>query len=181
MVHAIRLSSSCTVEQYERWEAARDRTAIANFLIERFEERYFVPIDHSGKHGFTIMAICCLSIEAIESFARGWAASRGKSKLAFCSYFSKSENLAIFRPHSEAFYKHIRCGILHQAETTGGWRIRRSGSLLSSKTINATRFLACVRGNLHAYATSLKEDDWNADPWKNVRMKMAAICSNVAA
>ena len=181
MVHATRLSASCTVEQYKRLQAAKDRVAIADFLVERFEERYFAPIDHECKHGFTIMAICCLSIEAIESFSRGWRDSSGKSQKAFRSYFSRFDNLAIFTPHSDAFYKHIRCGILHQAETTGGWRIRRSGPLLSDKVVNATRFLSCVRGNLRTYSDTLKTEDWSSSSWENVRKKMSALCSNVAA
>lgn len=45
--------------------------------------------------------------------------------------------------NSDWFFTDIRCGILHQAETRGGWKIQRKGTLLDdhNKTMNATVFL----------------------------------------
>ena len=46
------------------------------------------------------------------------------------SFFDVESAFAPFRGHVRDFYKGVRCGILHQAETTMGWRIRRDGDLV---------------------------------------------------
>ena len=149
-------------------------------MVERFEERYLTPIsgDSKAKNGFTIMAISCLMIECLESFRRGWPNTRSKSELAFCSFFSNWNAFADFRPVSNEFYTHVRCGLLHQAETTGAWRIIRSGPLRRDRTINATRFLAALRVVLHLYAAQLRQEKWDSTTWVAFRKKMEAICAN---
>ena len=51
-----------------------DRAKIADGIHRRFLERYLDPVSEPSKkrHGFTIMAVACLMIEALESFRRGW-------------------------------------------------------------------------------------------------------------
>ena len=136
--------------------------------------------DRHLKHGFCTIAICCLMIEALESFWRGWPHSRSKSESAFCFFFDRSSNLSIFRGYASDFYKHIRCGILHQAETTNGWRVRRNGPLfdLATKTINATKFHDEMENCLQEYTDTLKALDWDSEIWKNLRKKMKAIISH---
>jgi len=176
----VRLSSSCTVGQYRDHVAARDRSTIANFVLERFSERYLRPIGISPEHknGFTMMAVSCLMIESLESFRRGWPDTRHKSQTAFQSFFSHWQEFDVFRPVSAGFYEHVRCGLLHQAETTGGWRIIRRGPLLAGRTINATRFVAALAGTLRTYSAELRQSQWDSEIWKNFRRKMDAICSN---
>ncbi|MGI0133792.1 MAG: hypothetical protein ACREBW_02385 [Candidatus Micrarchaeaceae archaeon] len=175
-----KLSKSCTVSRYLSLQEARDRDAIACFVIERFEERYLVPIeaDSAKKHGFTIMAVSCLMIESLESFRRGWKDTSNRSKLAFCSFFSHWDQFADFRPVSREFYKHVRCGILHHAETTGGWRIIRSGLIRANTTVNATKFSGALRNVLRSYSSSLRSEDWDSEAWRGFRKKMEAICQN---
>ena len=88
----------------------------------------------------------------------------------------KSE-LGVFSQCSDDFYYGVRCGILHQAETTGGWRIRRRGVLFDtqSKIINATRFHKELELFLQEYRETLKDLDWDGEEWQCVRRKMAAI------
>jgi hypothetical protein len=122
------LASNFTVADYESAVKALDRDRVADALHRRFAERYIEPVTAShGKqvHGFTIMAVSCLMIESLESFCRGWENSNGKSELAFCHFFDSQRQFDRFRGHSAEFYRNVRCGILHQAETTGGWRITR--------------------------------------------------------
>lgn len=178
-----KLSSSVTVSQYRKLEKEQNQSEIIAFIRERFTERYISPLKSEPKHGFCTMAVCCLMIEALESFWRGWPNSNGKSELAFCSFFSRSDELKEFRAHSQEFYKHIRCGILHQAETTGGWHILRKGVLFDSgtKTINATRFHSRLEKSLKAYCDALDKAAWDDDIWKNLRRKMDAICKNCEA
>ena len=174
------LSSSCTVAMYRKLEQSRDQKAIANFIEERFTERYLSPIqvDPSKKNGFTIMAVSCVMVEAIECFARGWGQSNGRSRKAFRGFFSRWPAFESFVPVADQFYEHVRCGILHQAETTGGWRIRRSGPLLSEKTINATAFANALHFALRQYADQLRADAWQSEIWIALREKMRSICEN---
>jgi hypothetical protein len=178
-----KLSISVTVSQYRKFEKEQNRSEIIKFIRERFTERYISPLKTETKHGFCTMAVCCLMIEALESFWRGWPNSNGKSELAFCSFFSRSEELKDFRAHSQEFYKHVRCGILHQAETTGGWHILRKGFLFDSetKTINATRFHGKLEQCLGTYCDALGKAAWNDEIWRNLRKKMDAVCKNCAA
>jgi hypothetical protein len=54
-----KLSSTVTIEKYRQLEVTEDKEAIADFLLERFRERYIIPltVDRNKKHGFCTMAI----------------------------------------------------------------------------------------------------------------------------
>lgn len=176
------LSKNVTVADYLRMESSRDSNSIVRFLRDRFTERYVTPmrVDPKLKNGFTIMAVSCLMIEAVESFYQGWPDSQNKSKLAFCYFFDRNHNFSFIRGYSHEFYLHIRCGILHQAETTGGWRIRRDGRVFQedTKTINAKLFHDQVEKALNSYCNDLAGAAWDSTLWGNFRKKMKAVCEN---
>lgn len=177
------LATGFNVRDYKAALAARDKTRIADALHRRFKERYLEPaLSATHKHGFAMMAISCLMIEALESFRQGWSNSDGKSKAAFCYFFDGNDGFKEFRGHSQAFYKNVRCGILHQAETTESWKItRKKGAPLfeaGSLTINADRFAKILRAVLDEFRDHLKAADWDSLDWKNVRIKMKALCDN---
>jgi hypothetical protein len=180
-VDDVKLSGACTVGKYRLLEKAMSRSEIAVFIEQRFEERYIAPIENSGKrNGFSTMAVSCLMVEALESFWRGWPNTRGRSELAFCAFFQRTPALAVFHGYGPQFYEHVRCGILHQAETTGGWRIQKSGPLFNaaSKTVGSDAFLAALRAAINFYATELRQQDWSSEIWTNFRRKMKSICAN---
>ena len=181
-----KLASNFTFAQYETARDTQDKGTIAEALRRRFTERYIDPVT-SGKgkrmHGFTMMAVSCLMIESLESFCQGWENSNGRSKRAFCHFFDSHSQFDSFRGHSAQFYKNVRCGILHQAETTGGWKITREKTAplfapAPSLTINATLFLQHLRAVLNGFYDGLKGADWNSTEWSNVRTKMKALCKN---
>jgi hypothetical protein len=177
------LATGFKVRDYRVAVDAQAKDKIADALRKRFAERYIDPALHSDhKHGFTMMAISCLMIEALESFRQGWENSDGKSKAAFCHFFDSSNQFSDFRGHSQQFYKHVRCGILHQAETTGGWRITRKQKAalfeLGSLTVNATCFLNHLREVLDDFCNRLRIADWDSHEWRQVRKKMKALCAN---
>jgi hypothetical protein len=129
------------------------------------------------------MAISCLMIESLESFVQGWENTNSKSEAAFCYFFDSHSQFNTFRGHFAQFYKNVRCGILHQAETTSGWKITRKKTAplfdaTSSLTINANLFLQNLRAVLDGFCDELKTSDWNSTEWKNVRKKMKALCHN---
>ena len=182
----ILLSSSVTVAKYSQLESEKNKEKIADFILQRFIERYIGSLhgDPTKKHGFCTMAICCLMIEALESFWKGWSDTKGKSKKTFRSFFQRCSEqkleLGIFSERADDLYEGVRCGILHQAETTNGWRIRRKGLLFDpdSKTINATQFHNELEKALRFYCDTLKQSDWNAKVWQNLITKMEAVIEN---
>jgi len=177
-----KLSSTVTVARYRELEENNDRRALAKFARDRFHERYFHPIESSrakDKHGFTILAVCCLVIESLEYFYQGKADTKGQSRKMFHDFFKRDTPLKVFAGGNDWFYKDIRCGILHQSETRGGWHILRSGPLLDERTkrINATKFIRELREAVDIYADLVQNDD---GLWMLFKEKMKAVCDNCA-
>ncbi len=118
-------------------------TAYDEFFFPRLQLRYFDPIKvlqqelHSQGEGFSIVAIQCTLLEFIESTFQGlrYRFLRRGEKLRAHEYNISSSLFVNFlcnrSPFSkefssglaEDFYKNIRCGLLHEAQTKGGWRI----------------------------------------------------------
>jgi hypothetical protein len=173
-----------TIEKYRKWEKGNNKKEIASFIFNRFSERYIEPLDsipENKKNGFCIIANCCLMIEALESFHNGWSDTEGRSsQLAFCNFFDRVRLFSDFHGHSYKFYKNVRCGILHQAETTGGWKIRRDGNLFDydKLIINATKFFCLLQDYLEQYRKDLESSNLKSEVWKNLRKKMEAIIKN---
>jgi len=174
------LSSTVTVADYRAFKRAKDKERIADFVYLRFQERYLKPFESKeNKHGFAMMACACLMIETMESFWSGSAKS-GLSGVAFSRFFDRVDHFSSLREHGRLFYKHVRCGIMHQGETTGGWRIRRDNSQLfdaDNLIVDATRFLAALEVSLREYCDLLKESSWESDIWGRLQMKMRFICT----
>lgn len=155
-----------------------DRKAIGEFFVERFDERFFLPIEKSTrKHGFSVLALACIIIESLESFYQGCSDSKSCSKRIFRDFLARDTPLNVLAGGDDWFYKDIRCGILHQSESRDGWRILRSGPLLDTqaKTLNATAILRALRREVLQYAMQIQTNDLL---WKNFCTKMDAICAN---
>lgn len=168
------LSSTISVARYRELELARKRKAIADFVEQRFRERYISPASCEGAHGFSIMANCCLMIEALESFYQGWEDTELRSEQAFEHFFKREPRFQVFQPLCSDFCYNVRCGILHQGELRGGWRVETSGPLLNEGklTINAVEFLRRLGMYLAAYAEMLCNQGWETDEWVKFRRKM---------
>jgi len=128
-----------TTDDYLTYVNNQDKDAIANFIYYRLYIRYINPFQYNDKrfinkykNGFSIMANCCLLIETLQSFKNGWEDSKGKSKNAFKQFFKQEQDFIDFRNIAEDFHTNVRCGILHQGETKGGWKIKRGGLLYDS-------------------------------------------------
>lgn len=180
--HNIQLSSRANLKKINNtnWEIRdikRDKIKKYRIEIQNSKSNIYNIIDK--KNGFSIMANCCLMIEALESFYRGWKKSQ-KSELAFCNFFDHAIEFYDFHGFSSDFYKNVRCGIFHQAETTGGWKIIRKGPLFNTDTltINATKFQNQLKKYLERYTNNLKKLDWNDDKWIKLRKKMKNIINN---
>jgi hypothetical protein len=181
----------CWTTQTKRSDVVRmlneqDTDGLTHFIKARFLERFVRPLDAIPKeaiHGFCIMAIWCLMIEALECFWEGLpdTLGRGEGKRVFKEFFKRNANLSMFSPtDAEAFYNEVRCGILHQAETYGGWTIQRKGSLFNSatKTINAKKFHDELKQCLDYYCSELEKAKWDDKLWQDFKKKMETVCAN---
>jgi hypothetical protein len=181
MSESTKLSSSTTVAKYRKLEETGDRKAIGQFFVERFDERYFRPIeDSSSKHGFAVLAVACLVIETLESFYQGRPDTIRASTQMFRDFLGRDTPLKVLAGGNDWFYKDIRCGILHQSESRGGWRVLRRGPLLDvqAKALNATAILRALRSEVRKYAQKIQTDELL---WKNFCKKMGGVCANCAA
>jgi len=176
-----------TVADYTAWRAEGEagKRKIAEFFRDRVRERYIEPVlvlAPDEKNGFSIMALSCLMIETYETFRQGWPSSDNKSALAFCRFFDREDLFHDFRGHAQQFYKSVRCGILHQGETTGGWQITRaSGKPLfdpGTRTVHATKFHALLAKVIDKYQEDLNANLLTSDIWKHFLTKMTAAIDN---
>jgi hypothetical protein len=176
-----------TVKTYEEeYIEKKEKNKIADFIYHRLYSRYIKPFEYDEneyktkyKNGFSMMASYCLLIETLQSFKNGWGDSNGKSQQAFKEFFKDNQNFDSLANKGEEIYKNIRCGILHQGETTGGWKIRRDGdSLVDDKTIDAVIFGRKLKKELENYRNKLKDAEWDSEWWDNCRTKMRKIIQN---
>jgi len=127
------------------------------------------------------MASNCLLIETLQSFKNGWGDTDRRSKEAFKQFLTSNPNFTELNQISNDIYKNIRCGILHQGETTGGWKITREGIILydnNKKTLNAVIFNLRMEKALSDYRDDLKVSKWDSEIWDNFRTKMRKIIRN---
>jgi hypothetical protein len=119
------------------WEEAYDK-----FFHARLDHRYFKPIEALEKQarregeGFSIVAIQCSLIEFLEATREGEIFKRKNPDRNLGEYNVSSVVFKRFLTQREPFksefaegtwaddfYSDVRCGLLHEAGTRGGWRI----------------------------------------------------------
>jgi len=182
------IETKVTIQQYLDFVTAQEQTPIADFIFQRLQSRYLKPFQFDDtkfvkefKNGFSIMANCCLLVETLQSFKNGWGDSDRKSKQAFKQFFTSEANFAGLKSKEEEFYINIRCGILHQGETTGGWTVNRKGTNLfddKSLVVDSVIFAKELATSLKNYSHNLKVAKWDSELWDNFRTKMRKIISN---
>jgi hypothetical protein len=180
----IELATEFTIEQYEQMVNDINKEGIADFVFKRLSERYLIPLEKvplDFKNGFSMMANACLLIETYESFIQGRKVTTKECR-PFDSFFKREEGFKDFKYDSGKFYFNVRCGILHQGETNGGWRITRVKEApifnKAEKTVNATKFFKELRVSLESYRELLINSDWNDPIWENCRKKISFIIEN---
>jgi hypothetical protein len=180
------LTKNVTVRQAKQWIIDKDdssKISLVNLIHHRFYNRYVKHIKKIDS-GFLKMAVSCLMIETLESFRQGKkdTKGRGDGQKMFKDFFETEVKLFPgFKDITSDFYFSIRCGILHQAETTNGWRILRDDSTLldnSNRVINAVRFVKALGKALDNYVSNLRENDFNSAIWKNAIFKIEDVCEN---
>jgi hypothetical protein len=182
------VETKVTIQQYLDLVEAKDQTQIADFIFQRLQSRYLKPFLFDNikfikefKNGFSIMANCCLLVETLQSFKNGWGDSDRKSGQAFKQFFTTETNFTAFKSKEQEFYVNVRCGILHQGETTGGWTVNRSGKNLfddKNLVVDSVTFANELVTSLKNYSDNLKAAEWDSEVWDNFRTKMRKIISN---
>ena len=178
----IKVNSKTTLSDLEAFVQNRDKEQIANFVFDRLSERYILPLIHvetQYKNGFNMLANSCLLIEAYETFRSG-NIGKTNSQSAFENFFKREELFKSMEKYSVEFYKHVRCGILHQGETTGNWRITRKNNteLFHDFVINANVFLDSLKQVLFNYKQELIQAEWEDRIWVNCLRKVNQILLN---
>lgn len=177
-----------TIREYNWYVENKNQNLIADFIFQRLQSRYLKPFQfidskftEQFKNGFSIMANCCLLIETLQSFKNGWEDSSSKSALAFRQFLLTEPNFVVFKNKEKEFYTNVRCGILHQGETTGGWTINRAGKNLFDSTtlvVDSILFAQELEKSLTNYSDKLRAEKWDSETWDNFRTKMRRIISN---
>jgi hypothetical protein len=174
-----------TVGQVRKLLLQKDKTSrrlLADFVLHRLQDRYITPLEKIPREfqsGFLMMAASCLMIETIQCFREGKkdTKQRGMGRAAFESFF-KDYQAAFPGIDGKSFYENYRCGILHQAQTQGGFRVLRRGSIYdgADKSIHATRFLKKLKKVVREYASELRTQELDSDTWIKALKKIDYIC-----
>jgi hypothetical protein len=158
-----------------------DRVFFVGVIRHRLIHRYMEPLSSQKTSSFLLVAVSCLLIETLQSFRAGQNNTNRKSQKTFKDFFEGNSDLFPgFSAVAKEFYENIRCGILHQAETTNGWRLKKVGPLLDSreKVINGELFFRAVRKAVEKYLLTLKTDEIETQNWRNALIKLKFICDN---
>lgn len=115
-----------------------------DFFVQRLEQRYLKPIrilqccGSLEGEGFSILAIQCSLIEFLASTRQGLNYQHGAEKNNKDHKYGDSQDMFVSflrklapfsqtftcKKYAKYFYVNIRCGILHEAATKNGWRIK---------------------------------------------------------
>lgn len=116
-------------------------------FVDRIDGRFLIPIRQMQNYewsGFAILALDSLLVETLQQFWEGVprtpdkVSTRGCPQLRSEEYFRHFLRGPLFqggfsRQTVRLFYKTVRCGILHQAETNGSSTVTRRGELVTLK------------------------------------------------
>lgn len=177
------------------WVEARNAnnwTLMVDVFKDRIEGRYLSPIrliakSHIGEFsGFSILALDCLIVETLNQFYLGANETEGNHAQAFWVFFQQSE---YFRAHftndiATIFYRHFRCGLLHQAQTKCKSVIRIdqdvmikpvNGDLNDGLVVDRVLFHEALENEIYSYQNKLIDGE-NIDLRDNFKTKMGFIC-----
>jgi len=177
---------------------------LISFLCARYDGRYFKPIrllgevrdSHQG-YGMAMMSLCSLLIESIQCLRDGlpttsdseWKqygklspptcyqiarTERKNGRKAFRDFFDHFQSLFPDVNGAE-FYGDIRCGLLHQAQTKNGWRIRINRARLchsNDKVINRNLFADALEAAFKRYLDELRAAPADSEIWKKARRRI---------
>jgi hypothetical protein len=184
----LKISPKYSVNDYSQlnFEIEADWQKAIDILEDRIYCRFLKPVDKVEDYefsGFAIMAIDCLLIETLQQFRNGVPETpRYKNEEYFVKFLTETSFQSYFdKELATIFYKHIRNGILHQAETKEGTKIRITPSLPlvdrdgKNLIINRKKFHKHLVQVFDNYINDLR-DKSNLELRDNFKKKMNHIC-----
>jgi hypothetical protein len=145
------------------------------------------------------MALCSLLIESLQSYRYGLPTThlpefnklahfnppaqyevppqeRKNGTEVFLDFFSYPAHQLLFPDvDGRTFYRAIRNGLLHQAQTKEGWRIRTGQPILWNNTdriVDRNKFADALTASLGKYSEELEIAQWNDLVWLRARRKL---------
>jgi len=153
-------------------------TAFDEFFFQRLESRYLKPIrvlQDKGSwegEGFSIVSIQCALLEFLAA-CRGGLIYRHKNPAPPHEYNMSGDLFATFlsttapfntlfkREDAVEFYRQVRCALLHEARTKGGWIIHSSGRIgvdCTRKIVYRNTFQTLITDYIDGYGRNLIND-----------------------
>lgn len=156
---------------------------------------------HDG-YGFSMMALCCLLVETIQCYREGMPSTSEKEWRELVSIQNNElvpsnyrlpqgipkngsgvfeqffRDFQSFFPNVNGpdFYRNVRNGLLHQAQTKDGWTIDTLGSRVCEpapkKHINRNLFSRALKTAFNHYLADLATKRWNDPEWKHAATKV---------
>jgi len=191
----MRIAGKYTAQQWKALKSCLQSTpspdlwdlAFRCFYLTRIDTRYLLPIasiqrdDTESGEGFAIVALFCSLIEFLESCERGYnfrLLKKGEKLQPFeytqreaGGYFKdflktrKPFNTKIRKELVDSFYSDVRCGLLHEARTKGGWLISTKESVgelvhnkAGRKTLFRNQLILALKKYFVDYRTRLLKD-----------------------
>jgi hypothetical protein len=94
----------------------------------------------------------------------------------FADFFGSPNNQKLFPAvDGTEFYKNIRNGLLHQAQTKNGWTITTRQKRLCAprkKVLNRNIFATRLENAFRQYLQELRQKDWQDDLWTKTARKL---------
>ena len=173
---------------------------------ERFFEPIHRLTSASGNEqgfGFAIMALCCLLVETIQCYREGLPSSNETELERLRNYDNvppkyqiteddlKIKGKEIFRrfftdyqsyfpcANGIDFYNHIRNGLLHQAQTKGGWTINIERSKLwdvEQQSVDRDLFSYQLENCFGKYLSDLSVKPFEQPEWSRAAKKVWWLC-----
>ncbi len=188
-MESLRISPQYKADDWRRLDKDKveDWTTAAAIVRDRLHGRFVKFADKCLPDvfsGFVVLSIDCLLVETIQQFIEGIIDGSGQAG-RLCKEFLNGPR---FQPAfatvatRDAFYRDIRCGLLHQAEAKKKWLIRRNvGTLLTTVAadeyiIDVKLFHAAVNDSLDDYVAAVLKPE-NTDLRDKLWTKMDHICS----
>ena len=174
------LNINLTVDSADTdFEAAIDifRDRITGRFLDQI---HFLSTD-CNKNGFAIMAIECLLIETLAQFRNGLDDTVGVSARVYSDFLYHDLGICPVRSLATRFYRNIRCGILHQAQTKPQRGLTFGGSTAMELhndflMVSVDRFVEAVDVYFSEYCSDLL-DPANYELRINFIKKMNFICN----
>jgi hypothetical protein len=167
-----------SVHTHPDWDTA------FRYFHARINDRFLEPVEvlrdaeknlppRAKKFGFAILAIDCLLCETLQCFYEGRISSEEKSNIqspgssnVFCRFLMERQTFKPYfptKPLARNFYEDFRCGIFHQAQTTGRTKIISVGALVERSTeyvrVNRELFHDGIKVEVKTYVDLLKQRD----------------------